>query len=277
MFSDNQGKTWDRQQLMHGGKLQDLYSVAFAADGSRGWAVGDRGTIFRTDDRGATWREQKLSGTAVALLKVAVVNDQTACAGGEHGAIVCTSDGGAHWRYQKFGDIVFFDIAFVDQNNGWAVGEFATLLHTTDGGRTWKIETGGDPMSKTDPYFAIAFDGPRGLAVGLGGKAAITSDGGRTWKPFNISLDALSLYTVASAPSQAGEFYVAGENGVAGVVADGRASEVASGTSNAITSAAFSPRLGLAVGLSGTLLVSGDGGKHWHPLGGGQELQTRAR
>jgi len=70
---------------------------------------------------------------------------------------------------------------------------------------------------------------------------------------------------------------VAGENGVAALVTGGKASQVQSGTSNAITAVAFSPRLAMSVGLLGTLLRSEDGGQHWHMLNtGGQALQTGA-
>jgi photosystem II stability/assembly factor-like uncharacterized protein len=34
-------------------------------------------------------------------------------------------------------------------------------------------------------------------------------------------------------------------------------------TSNSITALAFSPHLGLAVGMSGTIMRSEDGGQHW--------------
>jgi len=267
LTTDDQGRTWWRQQLKRGAKYYDLYSVAFESAGSHGWAVGDNGTIFRTDDRGSTWSEQKApAGASVALLKVAVVDAQKACASGEQGVILCTIDGGASWNLQKFQDIGFFDIAFADPDNGWAVGEFATVLHTSDGGKSWKVQTGGDRMGKSDPYFAIAFgSGHDGLAVGLTGSALETSDSGKTWKTSDFSIEHRSYYTVSAVPAQTGEIYAAGENGVGVLIAGGRVSQVQSGTSNAITSVAFSPRFAMAVGLLGTLLRSDDGGQHWHP------------
>ncbi len=280
MITDNEGRTWARRQLKKGVKYYDLYSVAFTADESSGWAVGDNGVIFRTDDRGATWSEQKTPAGAIgALMKVAVVDAQKACAGGEHGVIVCTSDGGANWNMQNIGDIGFFDLSFTDADNGWAVGEFETILHTGDGGRSWKIQAGGDRMKTTDPYFAIAFGpGHDGLVVGLTGSALETSDGGNTWKPAKLSNEHSSYYAVATVPTRAGAFYVAGENGAAALLAGGQLSQIQSGTSNAIAAVAFSERFAMAVGLSGTLLGSDDGGQHWHSLNNQEQaLQNRAQ
>ena len=266
MMTDDGGRTWSRQFLKKGPKYYDLYSVAFTPDTSRGWVVGDAGVIFRTDDRGTTWTEQKgPAGLNAALLKIAVFDAQRFCAGGEHGVLLCTSDGGANWNLQKFRDIGFFDIAFTDPNNIWAVGEFATLLHSGDGGKSWQVRSGGE-IGKGDPLFSIAFDGNRGLAVGLIGTSLQTSDGGKTWQARELSIGHRSLYTVATVPSHASEFYAAGEQGLAVLITNGEVTPVPSGVADAIAASAFSPRFGIAAGLSGTLLRSDDGGRHWGSL-----------
>jgi photosystem II stability/assembly factor-like uncharacterized protein len=266
MTTDDGGRTWTRQELKRGPKYFDLYSVAFTPDASRGWAVGDEGVIFRTDDRATTWIEQKgPPGLNSALLKVAVFDAQRFCASGEHGVLLCTSDGGANWNLQKFRDIGFFDVLFTDSNNVWAVGEFATLMHSTDGGKTWQVGNGGE-IGKGDPLFSIAFEGNQGLAVGLIGTSLQTSDGGKTWQAHELPIGHRSLYTVATVPSQAGEFYAAGEQGLAFLITNGEVTSVPSGVADAIAASAFSPRYGIATGLSGTLLRSDDGGRHWRSL-----------
>jgi photosystem II stability/assembly factor-like uncharacterized protein len=212
-------------------------------------------------------------------MKVAVADAQKACAVGEHGVIVCTSDGGVNWNLTNVGDVGLFDLAFTDADNAWAVGEFETLLHTSDGGRSWKVQVGGDRMKSTDPYFAIAFGhGSDGLVVGLTGRALETRDRGKTWKPADLSIEHSSYYAVAAVPAHAGSFYVGGENGVAALRAGGRLSQIQSGTANAIAAVAFSERFAMAVGLSGTLLRSDDGGQHWYSLNNlEQALQSRAQ
>ena len=277
MTSDDGGRTWTRQKLKSGPKYYDLYSVAFTADGSRGWAVGDAGVIFSTDDRGASWTEQKgPPGLKSALLKVTVSDAQKFCASGEHGVLLCTTDGGSTWNLNRFHDFVFFDVTYTDPNNVWAVGEFATLLHSPDGGKTWQVRNGGE-IGQGDPLFSIAFDGQRGLAVGLIGTSLQSNDGGKTWQAHELSNGHRSLYTVSSVPSQNGEFYAAGEAGLSDLINNGELTPVSSGVADAIAGSAFSPRFAIAVGLSGTILRSDDGGRHWRSLVSKPTLLTQAQ
>jgi len=276
MTTDNQGQTWTRQQFKQGLKYDDLYSVAFTTDGSSGWAVGDEGMILRSEDRGATWTQQKAPAGSGSLMTVAVADAKNACAGSDHGAIVCTSDGGANWSLQKVGDLGLFDLIFIDANNGWGVGEFQAIVHSSDGGKTWKLQSGGDRVKTPDPYFAIAFSGQNGLAVGLAGSAVQSTDGGNTWKPDNYSIERKSFYAAVSIPTPAGAFYMAGEDGVAAQLAGGQLSQVNTDTSNAIAAVAFSDHFAMAVGLSGTLLISDDGGHHWHALNN-QALESQGQ
>ena len=279
MITADQGKTWSRRQLQQGVRFDNLYSVAFAADGTNGWTVGDSGAIFHTSDGAATWTEQN-SPAKGALMTVAVIDAQKACAAGDHGVIICTTDGGATWNMRGAGsDIGIFDLIFTDASNGWAVGEFQTLLHSTDGGATWKVALGGDRMKASDPYFAIAFGGGHdGVTLGLSGIALQTSDGGVTWKPANIAIAHNSFYAVSAVPARAGAYYAAGENGIAALVDGGQLSQVQSGTSNAISAIAFSDHFAMAVVLYGTLLASDDGGQHWHSLNNSElALQNQAQ
>jgi len=266
MTTDDGGRTWTRQMLKHSFKYYDLYSVAFTPDGSRGWVVGDQGVIFRSDDHGTSWTDQPSpAGLNSALLKIAVADAQRFCAVGEHGVLLCTSDGGANWNLQKFRDFGFFDVAYTDPNNVWAVGEFATLLHSGDGGKTWQVRNGGE-MGKGDPLFSIAFHGEQGLAVGLIGTSLQTNDGGKTWQARELSNGHRSFYTVATVPSERGQFYAAGEEGLSALINNGEVTSVPSGVADAIAASAFSPRFAVAVGLSGTLIRSDDGGRHWRSL-----------
>lgn len=278
MTSDDQGHTWKRSKLKKGDKYFDLYGVAFAPDGGAGWTVGDGGVIFRSNDMGKTWTEQK-SGTDTALLKVAAIDDQKACAVGEQGTIVCTGDGGSTWTAQKIKDLVYFDIAFTDANNGWAVGEFGTALHTSDAGKTWTVKSGGERVSTADPYFAIAFSNATdGIVVGLSGADQATSNGGQSWQTGQFPNWHDSFFTAVSLPSEgADNFYAAGENGATARINHGKISPVASGTSNAITALAFSSRVGMAVGLGGTILRSDDSGNTWRMLDGDHITEARGQ
>lgn len=277
MFSDDKGQTWKRQTKSKNEQLFNLYSVAFTSDGSRGWVVGDGGAIFRTDDRGKTWTPQENKQPA-ALLKVAVIDANKACAVGEHGVVLCTADGGTTWKLSKFEDFVFFDIAFTDPNNGWAVGEFATTLHTANGGQTWTVQNGAKRTISADPYFAIGFlDAKNGLVTGLNGIDEVTTDGGKTWKAGTMQGDNHSMYAAVRPPST-DDLYLGGADGSIAVYQQGKATPVPTDTSNSITSLAFSPKYDMAVGIAGTILKSDDGGKSWKPaVAAAQIAQAQAQ
>jgi len=276
MTSDDQGRTWTSHQLKKGKKFFDLYSVAFATDGTAGWAVGDGGAIFHSTDKGSTWTVQN-TATSAALLKVAAIDAQKACAVGEHGAVLCTSDGGSNWNLQTIKDLIYFDIAFSDANNGWAVGEFKTAIHTADGGKTWTVQSGGERSATADPYFAIAFgNATDGLVLGLNGASIATSNGGQSWQAGNLPDWHESIFTATPLPSQGpNDFFAGGENGAIARIDNGKVSRVSSGTANSITSLAFSSHVGIAVGLGGTILRTEDGGASWQVLDGGHITEAR--
>ncbi|HVN89675.1 MAG TPA: YCF48-related protein [Candidatus Binataceae bacterium] len=274
MTSDDKGKTWSRQQLKNGLTPFDLYSVAFTSDGAVGWIAGDGGSLFKSTDQGKTWTLQPTK-LAAALMKVAVVDAQKACAVGEHGAVVCTSDGGTTMNASKFEDLVFFDVTFTDPNTGWGVGEFQTVLNTADGGKTWAIKYGGQRTLKADPYFAVAFEKDNGLVLGLNGITLTTADAGKTWKEGTLSGEPYSFYSAV--PLASGETYVGGVDGLTGRITGDKLTRTTSGASNSINAVAFASDYGIAVGLSGTLLSTTDNGQTWSSLDKGESAQARAQ
>ena len=67
-----------------------LQSVQFAADGKRGWAVGDRGAILFTQNDGETWQSET-SGTTNSLQSVQCAADgKRAWTVGDGGTILVT-------------------------------------------------------------------------------------------------------------------------------------------------------------------------------------------
>jgi photosystem II stability/assembly factor-like uncharacterized protein len=106
-------------------------------------AVGDSGTIVRSNDGGETWTQQ-CSGTTDNLAGVSFVDAQTGWAVGGYAefitgritqAIVHTTDGGQTWaRRDSPTDNVFHAVSFVDTNTGIAVGDYGTIMRTDTGG-----------------------------------------------------------------------------------------------------------------------------------------------
>ena len=83
----------------------ELTDVCFV-DPDRGWAVGDRGVIWHTEDSGRHWRPQP-SPVTCRLEVVHFVDDRNGWIGGgwthpytffSTGVVLRTFDGGQHWE-----------------------------------------------------------------------------------------------------------------------------------------------------------------------------------
>lgn len=278
LTSTDGGQNWERRAIAERGDLSwsDLYSIRFAADGQTGWIGGEGGLILKTTDGGVTWTRQP-SGTTENLFRIAVIDPQTAYASGTNGLLMGTTDGGAHWQPQAFkGGLIFFDVAFGDAHNGWAVGEFETIIHTADGGKTWAPQMGGKRANfKLPALFAVRFtDAQHGWVAGQGGTMLRTDDGGATWQPFTAPSPA-PMYSVAYAVGASGaaptELWGSGEGGALVRVALGAGGALPTEQSPTVFSLAdlaFSGNNGVAVGLGGTIVHTGDGGAHWKVVTG---------
>lgn len=142
-----------------------LEDVAFV-DATHGWAVGDRGVIWQTDDGGRSWRLQ-LSGVDCPLRSVCFLNDQIGWAAGgdvtpythaSTGVILTTGDGGRTWTAAPSARLPSIHrIRFFDGDNGFALGATSALYGsgafvTKDGGRQWHpvLGPGGTGWSTGD-------------------------------------------------------------------------------------------------------------------------------
>ena len=265
------GITWDVQYTENPWDGAWLSSVTFV-DASHGWAVGTCGDgwidgmpavapyILATSDGGATWNEQYpgdvslLDGMA-SLNSVTFVDAKHGWAVGSAGdaadetaVIVATSDGGATWATQQsssrdgYGGL--YSVSFIDAKHGWGVGGAGgeqsgspVLIGTSDGGVTWSNES--PPEVATNSFLeSVRFiDATHGWAVGTrnrgysGGTPTyvpvilVTVNGGATWQPQDASS--------------------AGADGGLGSVTFVDSSR------------------GWAVGSSGTIIATSDGGATW--------------
>jgi len=84
------------------------------------WAVGDQGTILRTEDGGVTWKPQT-NGNKAALYSVAFATPKSGWAvggvdpkfGASKAIILHTEDGGSTWKGQTSGTTAFLNsVAF---------------------------------------------------------------------------------------------------------------------------------------------------------------------
>lgn len=128
----------------------ELTDVCFI-DELHGWAVGDRGVIWCTDDGGLRWQLQD-SGVDCRLESVHFLDKNLGWAAGgviqpysetTRGVLLHTRDGGRTWA-QDLGLVLpaLKQVRFFDPSQGWAIGEASSMwpvgvFTTNDGGRSW--------------------------------------------------------------------------------------------------------------------------------------------
>ncbi len=159
-----------------------LADVSFV-DAEHGWAVGDRGTIWHTDDAGKNWRLQR-SNVDCRLSSVFFLDRKIGWAAGgwtqpythlSTGVVLRTRDGGATWTADRNSLLpAVRSIKFFDAANGVAVGQQSALFPagvftTDDGGRAWSSL----PPSGEQAWLAGDFSDPlTGMVAGRSGTVA---------------------------------------------------------------------------------------------------------
>lgn len=154
--------------------------LGLAAAGDRVLAVGERGVVIRSDDRGATWAQADVPVRAT-LTAVTFVDSQTGFAVGHDAVILKTTDGGASWSLVNFepaSQVVLLNVRFRDAQNGYVVGSNGQLWATQDGGASWQRRTLAVEDWYQNHIFDIAWraDGPL-LAVAEKGVLYRSDDG----------------------------------------------------------------------------------------------------
>lgn len=160
-------------------RLNDICFV----DAQHGWAVGDRGAIWQTDNGGRHWQTQT-SGVNCGLQSVCFIDAQLGWAAGgathpfshtSSGVVLATEDGGRTWQHNpKLVLPGLRRIGFYDPRRGWAVAFRSTmypsgLFVTDDGGRSWRPQPGA-----AGNWTTADIPGPQfGLVAGRNGSLAI--------------------------------------------------------------------------------------------------------
>jgi photosystem II stability/assembly factor-like uncharacterized protein len=163
----------------------ELTSVQFA-NPDLGWAVGDRGVIWHTQDGGRQWALQA-SPSACRLEAISFVDAENGWAVGGYyqpylhtstGVVLRTRDGGKNWAVLPSPTLpALKQVKFFDGKRGWIAGDASPLFptgvwQTDDGGRTWTPLPKGESLGWTAADFR---DPQSGVVAGHGGKAALAA------------------------------------------------------------------------------------------------------
>ena len=171
------GTSWTNVAVI---KPPVLNATAMAPNGSLiGYAVGNGGAILKTVNGGNTWTELN-SGVTNNLNSVSFVSDLTGYAVGATGKAITTVNGGTTWTAiaQITGtsnlNKVFFDLP----THGCVVGDAGTIWITSNSGGLWTKVT---PAPTANNLNSVFLTGSIGYAVGNAGTILKTTDGGTTW------------------------------------------------------------------------------------------------
>ncbi|MEH6577661.1 MAG: YCF48-related protein [Amphritea sp.] len=110
--------------------------------GNRLVAVGERGHILFSDNKGESWIQAEVSAST-QLNAIFFSDAQRGWVVGEDALIMNTIDGGQSWQKQfdardaeMKGPLL--DLYFKNADEGFAIGVFNKLYHTVDGGKSWQ-------------------------------------------------------------------------------------------------------------------------------------------
>lgn len=178
VFAPNLPGWRDFPEMKNDARLNDVSFVSR----TRGWVVGDRGTILTTFDGGETWRLLD-STTDANLYAISFFDENFGLAvGGEilpsarvgRGVVLRTIDGGETWgEIETAAFPILRDVKILDEGTAWIAGDSSEsypsgLFASADSGLTWNALSG----NKRGGWRAVLFDPIERIGVGT------TVDGG---------------------------------------------------------------------------------------------------
>ncbi|MBS0662406.1 MAG: hypothetical protein JSR48_04030 [Verrucomicrobia bacterium] len=253
----------------HAFETRNLLLLGGATAGPAIVAVGERGTIVRSTDRGHGWTEVA-SGAVATLTGIAFAPDgRHGWAVGHDALILATTDGGLTWQRQWQGSNLeesFLDVLALDARRVIAVGAYGLYLSTGDGGKTWVRRRLGDE----DYHLNRITRGPTGTLYLAGERGTLmrSQDAGQTWDRIDSPYDG-SFYGILPlgerellAHGLRGRIYRSEDDGATWTLVPNEQHVLVA------TAARLGSQVVVFGGQSRALFVSRDGGRTvtpWHP------------
>ncbi|NLP12435.1 T9SS type A sorting domain-containing protein [bacterium] len=211
------------------------------------------------------WRNPLPQGNT--LYDVAFINDLEGWAVGGGGIILHTIDGGQNWTIQPGGtDETLFTISFPGKGVAYIAGAHV-VLKSTDSGKSWQKLATAPPGGEK-----IFFIDEKTGWIGASQRIYYTTDGGLTWQLYTMP-DPFWIHGLYFVDAQVG--FWAGFGGVHKTTDGGKSWQMLWNLPMIYSyhDVFFFDRLkGVAIGSSGTIAVTSDGGVNWTQtakLGGG--------
>ena len=178
MKTEDGGQHW-QQVSMRGVDPNARIVRAIFTGAGRGWAFGEAGIVYVTNDMGATWTRLP-APTRYLLLGGDFINENDGWLVGAGATILQTADGGESWQHARLPttNVRFNSTSFVEKRLGWTVGSGGAIFRTLNGGRSWLSQNSGVATDLLDVKF---LDAGEGWAVGAEGVLLHTTDGGTHW------------------------------------------------------------------------------------------------
>jgi len=140
--------------------------------------VARKGKILATHDGGNVWKAVT-SNTNADLEAIYFMDDKNGWVAGTNGTVFVSRDGGQSWQAQNTkGNARLLDIFFADDQNGWAMGENGSILGSHDGGDTWQESAAPTRENLAGIHW---IDARQGVIVGSKESIFVTGDGGQSW------------------------------------------------------------------------------------------------
>ena len=252
--------------LLNSGTSLDLYGVD-AVGATTAYVVGERGTILKTTDGGASWTKLR-TGLRATLGRVQFldVNNGYVLGGGLHR----TRYGGVSWQTLALpASEGISGMYFVNTELGFLISR-GTVFKTADGGLTWSAVRVGDFDIMELQFDATGTIGYAGGTDWGSGYVYKSVDGGSTWVQ-QLWLGG-GMVTGLHFPVDTGLGYftnVTTEGAEPGVykTTDGGATWTRTGVGPASDGPVMvhfaSAQAGVALGYRGTIFYTADGGASW--------------
>lgn len=189
---------WQAQDSGVSASLRGLSAVSDQV----AWASGSRGTVIRTTDGGATWKDVSIPETDTLEFRDIEgfdANTAIVLSAGLPAVIYKTTDGGQTWdqKYFSMKEGTFYDaMDFWNEQEGIAFGDAIDgrllILKTSDGGESWQelpFEQRPQALEGQGGFAAsgtcLRTVGESQVYIGLGGKEAslfYSFDKGESWQ-----------------------------------------------------------------------------------------------